>query len=302
MYRRVTVVPMPLTRCVGSPNIAVTFHIRRSTRMTQAQVQPQPTHRHADFAHHAEWNFRREALLWVDTYPVDINVHPLATELYGWLQQKGQFAVLTPADPPPLHEITNPHTYFASTLAALLAQTINAAHAFSRSCEPLDPLEGEIGRIRLYNEQVLYSTRFLEAATKQLLYCTQVPRKDYTKAALGALLAKDCRACRSAGSPPHNISLLGSLAHRYGLCREFEGCLFEHIKLVNRLRNTKSAHDRSQHLNIRSAAESRAELDREVIAAGNEFVHMLKHVSDLEVRMIDEMEAEIRRRHAAALQ
>jgi hypothetical protein len=264
----------------------------------QHQIKPQSSPRAGD---HKDWNFSREALIWVEDYPVGVNLHPFATEMRSWLMQEGKFQVYTRADKDEPHAITNPYTYDASALAALLAQTINAAHAFARSAELLDPVEAEIGRIRLYNEQVLYSTRFLEATTKQLLYCTQVPRSHYEHAALGALLARECRDCRSAGRPRHKISLLGSLAHKYHLCIEFEGCLFEHIKLVNRRRNVESAHASSQSLNIRLAAESRAELDADVVAIGTELVHMLRHLSDLELHMLKDMDAEVRRRHRAAI-
>jgi hypothetical protein len=205
------------------------------------------------------------------------------------LLQQGQFSVLGEEEQNQPYAFTNPYTYHASVLAAILGNVINSSHTFSRGTDEIEGMEAEIERIRLYSEQVLYTARFCEALIKQLLYCTQIPRKYYDRAALGTLLSTECRGCKGSEGREHKVSLLGSLAHRYGLCIVFEGCLFEHLKVVNRLRADEAAHAQAQMLRIRTAAESRKQLDDDAIAAGNELAHMLEHISDLETRMTAEL-------------
>lgn len=246
-------------------------------------------HRDHDIAYHQDWEFRREAIVWDREYPVRINFHPVGTEFHSWLLQQGQFSVLGEEEQNQPYAFTNPYTYHASVLAAILGNVINSSHTFSRGTDEIEGMEAEIERIRLYSEQVLYTARFCEALIKQLLYCTQIPRKYYDRAALGTLLSTECRGCKGSEGREHKLSLLGSLAHRYGLCIVFEGCLFEHLKVVNRLRADEAAHAQAQMLRIRTAAESRKQLDDDAIAAGNELAHMLEHISDLETRMTAEL-------------
>jgi hypothetical protein len=254
-----------------------------------SEEPPLVPHADSNIAYHFDWGFRKEALRWDGNYPISINFHPLATEFHQWLQQNGKFSVFAEEHRSHIYSFTNPYTYHASVIAAILASTINSGHEFGTSTEPFDDLDADIERIRLYNEQILYTARFCEAAIKQLLYCTQIPKSYYKDASLGGLLSAECRACRKSGKPRHNISLLGSLAHRYHLCLPFEHCLFEHLKIVNRRRNVEAAHSETQSLRIRSAAASRAQLMQDSLDAGNELVHMLQHISDLETRMKNEL-------------
>lgn len=250
-------------------------------------------HPDPNIAYHFEWGFRNEALLWEDGLPVGVNFYPLATELYQWLLRKGQFTVLSKKDKDEKRALTNPYTYNASVLAAIFANCLNAGYAFSNETEEIDDMDAEIERIRIYNEQVLYTARFCEAAIKQLLFCTQIPKRYYKRAALGALLSQECKECKAADQPHHKISLLGSLAHRYRLCIAFEHCLAEHLKIVNRRRNIEAAHSDTQELRIRTVAESRAHLERDSVESANEFVHMLSHISDLEKRMMEELRSNV---------
>lgn len=240
-------------------------------------------------AYHFDWGFRRETLMWAGEHPIGVNFHPLATEFHQWLLQKGKFSVFAEEHKGSLLSLTNPYSYHASVIAAILARAINAAHNFATGLEPLDDMEADIERIRVYNEQILYTARFCEATIKQLLFCTQIPKSYYKDAALGALLSVECHACKNSGKPRHKISILGSLAHRYRLCLPFEHCLFEHLKIVNRRRNVEAAHSETQALRIRSSAASRAQLMQDSLDAGNELVHMLQHISDLESRMLTEL-------------
>src|SRR5690606_1685451 len=157
--------------------------------------------------------------------PIGTNFHPLATEFHQWLLQKGHFSVFAEEHKGSLFSLTNPYSYNASVIAAILARAINATHDFATGSESLDGMEADIERIRLYNEQVLYTARFCEATIKQLLHCTQIPKNYYKDASLGGLLSVECRACKGSGKPRHKISMLGSLAHRYHLCLPFEHCL-----------------------------------------------------------------------------
>jgi hypothetical protein len=245
------------------------------------------TARHSDhpdpnIAYHFDWEFRKEAMRWIGAQPIGSNFYPLATEIHLWLQQKGHFSLFAEEHKNQPYSCTNPYTYHASAIGGVFARVVNAAHAFATSSEEMDSADAELERLRLYNEQVLYTARLCEALIKQLAYCTQIPKKYYANASLGTLLSAECRECKGAGKPKHKISILGSLAHRYQLCAPIEACLMEHLKIVNRRRNTEAAHSEAQAINIRTSQESRAQLGYESKEAGTELVHMLSHLADLE--------------------
>lgn len=246
-------------------------------------------HKDAEIPYHLEWGLSRDAVLWADNRPVALNFYPIATEFRSWLLREGHFSIITKLEENSSNTPTNPYSSNASTIAAILARVINANHRFANSEEKIDQVDAEIERIRLYNEQVLYTARICEVTIKQLLHCTLIPKKLYKNASLGGLLSIDCKPCRDSGKP-HKISLLGSLAHRYHLCLPFEKCLIEHLKIVNRRRNTEAAHSDAQILNIRTDDESRSQSMSESVEIGNELVHMLEHISDLEQKMIRELE------------
>lgn len=248
-------------------------------------------HHDPNIAYHQEWEFRKEAIVWDGGYPARVNIHPVATEFRRWQLQQGSFSVLAEEHKNQPYAFTNPYTYHASVLAAILANVINASHAFSRGTASIGAMEAEIERIRLYSEQILYTVRFCEATIKQLLFCTQIYKRYYDSAALGALLSAECHGCKNSEGRRHKVSLLGSLAHRYELCIPFEQCLFEHLKLVNKQRASEAAHAETQMMCIRTAEASRKQLDNDSIAAGNDLAHMLEHISDLETRMVAELRA-----------
>jgi hypothetical protein len=246
-----------------------------------------------NIAYHFDWDFRREAAIWDSERAVGVNFHPLATEFRRWLRQEGKFSIFAVEHRSAPRSLSNPYSYHASVIAAILAQAINASYDFAHGNAAISAMDADIERIRIYNEQVLYTARFCEATIKQLLWCTQVPEIYYKNAALGALLATECKTCRQAGKRRHKISMLGSLAHRYGLCLAFDHCLIEHLKIVNRRRNLEAAHSETLGLQIRTAADSREQLARDSIEVGNELVHMLQHISDLEGTMMAEMTTRI---------
>ena len=257
--------------------------------MTPTDDHHHQSHPDPSVAYHFDWDFRREAAIWIGDRAIGVNFHPLATELRRWLLREGQFSVFAEEHKGTLASLRNPYSYHASVIAAILANSVNASHQFATSTEPMECMEADIERIRIYNEQVLYTARFCEATIKQLLYCTQIPERYYKNAALGELLSSECKVCKGAGKPRHKISMLGSLSHRYQLCMAFEQCLFEHLKIVNRRRNVEAAHSETQGLRLRPAAESRAQLAQDSIDVGNELVHMLQHIGDLETRMMTEL-------------
>ena len=261
-------------------------------------VHPQ-SHPDSDIAYHFDWEFRHEAAMWHEGRAIGINFHPLATEFRQWLLRKGQFSVFAEEHKGSPASLTNPYAYHASVIAAILAHAINASHAFATTVDEIDGMEADVERIRIYNEQVLYTARLCEATIKQLLYCTQIPQSYYKNAALGALLSSECKVCKGSGKPRHKISMLGSLAHRYHLCIPFEQCLFEHLKIVNRRRNLEAAHSETQGLRLRSTSESRTQLASDSVDVGNELVHMLQHISELEGLMVKELSSRIRTDTAA---
>ena len=246
------------------------------------------SHKDKNIAYHIEWGFRKEAAVWVDGKPFVPNFHPLATELQDWMLQQGDLKFFAPSDKKLSPAYTNPYTYDGSTLAINFAQIVNDSAVFIQGTEFIDSTQAENRRIRLYTEQVLYIARLCEAFIKQLLFCTTFPEGEYRGSALGSLLSKDCNGCRSSKEERHKISLLGSLAHRYNLCNSYEQCLNEHMKIVNRRRDVKAAHSGVIEFVDREVSVTRKQLGDDTSDLGDNFVHMLGHISDLEQKMLSE--------------
>jgi hypothetical protein len=130
----------------------------------------------------------------------------------------------------------------------------------------------------------------IQVVIKQLLFCTGIHEKQYKNMALGGLLESPCPSCKKAnGKKPHSVSMVGTLAHPFGLCLEFEHCAMDHMALVNTQRNTEAAHSDLQMLNIRTAAESKAHLAKDCEEVFSRLVHMLSHLEDLEQSMIEDL-------------
>lgn len=246
------------------------------------------SHPDESLAYHFEWEFRQEALIRDGAVPIGVNFHPHATDFRSWIDNEGQLSILVRGREEKQSSLSNPYAYYASVLGLILGRSINSVHDYCESVDEIDPLEAELDRIRLYNEQLLYTARFCEAIIKQLLYCTAIPGRHYEGLSLHGLLSSDCKSCRKK-KRPHRVSLLGSLAHRYGLCLEFERCLFEHLALVNKRRNSTAAHAEATLLNVGSAGESREKLKEDHLSLTKNFRHMLKHVADLENLMFTEL-------------
>jgi len=257
--------------------------------MAEDATSKHVAHRDKKIAYHIKWEFRREAAVWVGNRPIRPNFHPLGTELRNWLLQQGQVRVLSSKE----KWFTNPYTCDASLLAAAFADVVNDCHAFANSMERMASLDAEIKCVRLYTEYLLYPARLCEAFIKQLLFCTSFPEGDYRGSALGSLLSKDCSGCRESKEKRHKISLLGSLAHRYHLCHGYEKCLSEHMKIVTRRRDAEAAHSSvtkfAEKVTRMSVSEIRKQFEKEVLDMGNDFVHMLQHISEIEDKMLAEL-------------
>lgn len=219
-----------------------------------------------------------------------INFLPLAREMRAWLMQRGALPILSTTDQQAKGGYTNPYTFSGVSLALIMARVVNSFHEFTTQTSDQDGVDAEIERLRLYNEVILYSARICEVAIKQLLYCTQIPEPKYDRMALGALLESPCPKCkRENGKEPHLVSLVGSLAHPFHLCLEFDHCALDHMDLVNKQRNSQAAHSGIQTLNIRSVEESKAQLVNDCDEVLTGFLHMLSHLEKLEERMLDDL-------------
>lgn len=209
----------------------------------------------------------------------------------AWLTQRGHLPIASLTDQNKKGGYTNPYTFSGVALTLILARVVNAFHDYSTThAHEHDAVEAEIERLRIFNEVVLYTARFCEVVIKQLLYCTQLPEARYERKALGELLESRCPSCRKEnGKKPHMLSLVGSLAHPFRLCVEFEHCAMDHMALVNKLRNSQAAHSDVQALNIRNAKISKNELQNDCREVLEGFVHMLSHLEKLEDRMLDDL-------------
>lgn len=222
---------------------------------------------------------------------VGINFLPLSRDMRAWLMKRGQLPVAAKADQQEKGGYTNPYTFSGSTLSLVLGRVVNAYYTYGTTQTPEhDELDTEIERIRLYNEVLLYAARICEASIKQLLYCTQIPESRYERMALGALLESPCPSCKKQnGKKPHSVSLVGTLAHPFRLCLEFEHCAMDHMDLVNKLRNSQAAHSDIQTLDVRSKKSSKAQLLKDCDEVLSGFLHMLSHLEALEERMLDDL-------------
>ena len=240
-------------------------------------------------ATHPAWKVSRDAFIWDGATPKAPNLLPFAADMSLWTQRKLSSLPLIvhqssnlPCQP------SNPYTYSLATISTAIAQTLSEAIAFAESSEYIDNLSAEITRIRYESELVIFATRFCEAAIKQMLYCTNFPKKLYKNAGMGPLLSQECRPCK-ASTNAHDVSLLGALAHRYALCHTLDFCAFDHLALLARRRNLETAHSDAQHLYPRTIIESRSKMKRTILDIGSELGHMADHLGAIEDKMIKEI-------------
>jgi len=251
--------------------------------------------RGAHGATHIEWAYRREAIIWIDEKPIKPNLIPFAKEMALWLQQKiNSLPLHTNLEQDVVGALGNPYTYSLSALSLSIAAILDDAFDFCESTESMHPVDAEIQRIRFESELIIYAARFCEAAIKQMLYCTQTPAKMYESASMGKLLAQECDGCRKHGRMRHDISLLGSLAHRFFLCRMLDECAIDHLQIIARRRNLEAAHSESQSIQPRTESESKAHLTRSIKEIGQELGHMADHIGTIEDKIVAEVMLAIR--------
>jgi len=134
-------------------------------------------------------------------------------------------------------------------------------------------------------------TRTCEALIKQCLYCSNIPLKEYEDVSLGGLLIKNCPTCKKP-KPSHCMPLLGSLAHRYKLCRHFD-CAIPALRELNKERKNTAAHAQTSKINIRSSDDSMENLKTKIQELIMKFTHILDHLSSLETLILDKLEFSI---------
>jgi hypothetical protein len=183
-------------------------------------------------AHHS-WSYRPHAFRWAGERIAGANLRPLASEMRSWMLRRGRLSLMPTPEAPGNGGFTNPYTTSGVTLQLLMGRVINASHEYANvQTMDHDEVDAEVERVRLYNEVLIYSARLCEVAIKQLLYCTQIPESRYRRMALGALLESPCPTCkRQSGKEPHLVSLVGTLAHPFHLCIEFDHCAMDHMDL-----------------------------------------------------------------------
>ncbi len=218
--------------------------------------------------------------------PLSVNFFPFGTQLRHWmLQERWELPVLTAEN----SAFSNPHTADASVLIAAYMRLTNESAEWALEGRVTNSLTAELRRIRFLSEFVLYTVRISEVLIKQLLFCSDFEPRDFERAALGRLLAQDCRACRKAKKETHQVSLLGSLAHRYGLCAGYNNCIEKDLPRLNHLRSKLTAHSRTWEVRLRTPEEARVQLHDETIEIGELFLHMLRHIGDIELAMRHEI-------------
>jgi hypothetical protein len=239
-------------------------------------------------AYHIEWEFRTEAGVWTKGRAVRPNFYAFGTELRKWMLRKEcDLPVFQKGD----GWYTNPYTIDTSVLALAYREITN--DVFTDAPAEMHPHAAEIRRVRLYSEFVLYTARLCEAMGKQLLFATDFPEAIYRGSALGALVTQDCAGCRPSKEKRHRLSLLGSLAHKYGLCVGYEKCLEELLPMVNKLRDSQAAHSGVEPFHASTATDSHARLKKQADELGHEFLHMLEHVGEIEQKMWEDLMSRI---------
>lgn len=263
------------------------------------------SHRDTGTAYHIDWDFRAESVVWQHGRPRVPNLYPVATNLAKWMKNEEELRFLPNTLNTAINAPTNPYSYQSSFLAFAVAEIINDAHAFANGVDENAAFDHEMRFLRYRSEFVLYSARLCEALIKQLLFCTDFRPKDYKRAAIGALLTSQCSGCKSSENKSHKLSLLGSLAHRYELCGSYENCLHERLEIANRERNSTSAHSGTIPYQDLTKESSKSALNDEILRLGEELLHLLHHIGEIEDKMRDELhdliDAENRRLNAEGL-
>ena len=216
--------------------------------------------------------------------PIRVNFYPYAHELRRWIIREPWILPVVVDEA----AYSNPYSRSAAALIAMFRDSLNEGALWSEGGQGIREGYSEVVRVRYYSELVLTGVRIIECLTKQLLFCTALEPKEYRRATLGKLLRVDCKRCRGEGTP-HSISLLGSLAHMYQLCAGYNNCLEKDLPRLGEMRNQFVAHSETWKLEIIPERASRERLRRDSIDTGETFLHMLEHVSEIEMAMRQEL-------------
>ena len=244
---------------------------------------------------HFQWSYSPDAFRESEKGHFCANFLPLTQQVRACLDGTGRgvFEIPGLGNAPESPLFSNPYSWSGATLSLLLLRSINASIAFfeSDSLPEQSAIDAEVERIHHYGGVLLYAARFCESAIKQMLFCTAIRESRYKKKALGGLLESPCPDCNEANKKtPHNVSLLGTLAHPYGLCGEFKACAMDHVAFLNKLRNDETAHSDVQRLNVRSVAASKQQLSQDIQRVLDGLYHMLCHFEKLEAAMLADLE------------
>jgi hypothetical protein len=247
-------------------------------------------HEDRNVAYHMDWGFRKEAAIFDQhQMPIEPNIRPIGGILRKWMLREGGLEYLNEHDKKHPLAPTNSYTYNAYALVLAYSAIINDAAAFVKSDPANDPLDDEIKHFRLYSAYVLYPARILEALVKQMLFLTTFSESSYKRIAIGELLSVECSGCRASEDKRHKISLLGSIAHRYGFCGPYEQCLHSKMEIVKKRRDIEAAHAGVVKIVGRSPERTRQVFRGQISRIGEEFIHMLKHIEDMENHIIRDL-------------
>lgn len=261
-----------------------------SDHESQIEMPEHIPHEDRNTAYHMDWAFRKEAAIFdANERPVEPNIRPIGGMLKKWMLREGGLEYLTEHDKKHPLAPTNPYTYNAFALVLAYSSIINESAAFVASDPSADAMDDEIAHFRLYSEYVLYPARILEALVKQMLFLTTFNESDYRRIAIGELLSFECSGCRASEEKRHKISLLGSIAHRYGFCGPYEQCLHGKMEIVKKRRDIEAAHAGVVKLVGRSGKRTREVFSGQMTRIGEEFIHMLKHIEDMENHIVREL-------------
>ncbi len=285
-------------RSCPNPTRETTLHRRRTCTRARNQWPNRgsdPTHeriplrhvRHASQSsvYHAEWEFRRLALIWDGSRPLRPNLYPFARQLHATLTRK------PPADPAvwwELYRLTNPYSRRGFALAHSCILVLEDAWTFALAKDAIPPELAEVRRVQLLSECVVVSVQATEVLVRQLLFCTNFQEPGYRWLTLDQLVKKRCLGCRHVGTA-HFLSFVGSLAHRYGACVPLEACLEE--DLVRQAAHPRRAGAQVLVDSFRpiTAEKSRAHLQTQLRAFHKKFVHVLEHLTAVEGMMLEEL-------------
>jgi len=218
------------------------------------------------------------------------NLFPFASELRKWmLREPSSIFAAAPANLGSANPFARDACWLAWAFAAIID---DFAELLKAPVESTDAWRLDLKRIRLKSEFVLYATRIVEATVKQLLYCTTFREKTYIRATFGKLVSSTCQPCATKGGQRHTIDLLGSLAHAYKMCGQYEMCLSKDLQLLLQIRNSETAHATVGTIQISDTPEQAlAVAQNDMDRLSEKLLHAFQHLGELEEHMLGTVSA-----------